>query len=268
MPDSCAGGREQEEPAGDLRELEMLRRDASSAQRARDEFLSVASHELRTPLTTLQLQIQTLQRWTSQSRPDGVGRRTDIEDFREKLDSAERQIRRLVRLVETMIDVGRLDAERLELHPRPVDLVSVVTDALRRFEEQLALSGSRARIEADGPVVGTWDRARLEQMVSHVLLNAIQYGRGRPIEVHVRDDGVRARLDVIDHGVGIAPKDQERIFGRFERAVDDRSQWQWGFGVGLWCVRRILDAMRGDVRVTSVLGEGSTFTIELPLQPG
>ncbi len=109
------------------------------------------------------------------------------------------------------------------------------------------------------------DRTRLEQIASNLVSNAVKYGRGRPISVRVRAEGARVRLEVEDRGIGIAPGDQERIFGRFERAVSSRNYA--GLGLGLWIVRRIVEAHGGTIAVRSAPGEGSTFTMDLPLIP-
>jgi signal transduction histidine kinase len=110
--------------------------------------------------------------------------------------------------------------------------------------------------------VGRWDKARIEQVVANLLSNAIKYGAGKPIEITVEADGTTARLTVADHGIGIAPDRVPRIFERFERAVS--SLHYSGLGLGLYIVRRVLDALGGSVRVQSAAGEGATFIVELP----
>jgi signal transduction histidine kinase len=111
-------------------------------------------------------------------------------------------------------------------------------------------------------VHGWWDRLRLEQVVTNLVSNAIRYGAGRPIHARVEVVGENARLVVRDEGIGIPPEAQERIFGKFERAVSERHSG--GLGLGLYITRSIVEAMGGSIQVESRPGQGSTFTVELP----
>lgn len=109
---------------------------------------------------------------------------------------------------------------------------------------------------------GQWDRSRLEQLLSNLVTNAIKYGLGRPIDVAVEADDARVKLSVRDRGIGISAPDQQRIFGRFERAVSDRNYA--GFGLGLWIARKIVEAHKGTIRVESQENQGACFVVELP----
>jgi signal transduction histidine kinase len=107
-----------------------------------------------------------------------------------------------------------------------------------------------------------WDRARLEEALTHLLGNAVKFGAGRPIRLQVSQWGGSARLVVEDQGIGVSPEALERIFGRFERAVP--SQEYGGLGLGLFLTRQIVEAHGGTIHVTSRPGEGATFVLELP----
>jgi signal transduction histidine kinase len=158
--------------------------------------------------------------------------------------------------------VGRGD---VELEWEDVDLAAVVRDVVARLAEPLGRARSSLDCQAAAPVVGRWDRVRLAQIATNLLSNAIKFGEGKPLEVVVQGDETTARLSVRDHGIGIAAEDQERVFTRFERVQGSgRSQ---GFGVGLWMVRQIVEALGGTICVESALGAGSTFTVELPRSP-
>jgi signal transduction histidine kinase len=106
---------------------------------------------------------------------------------------------------------------------------------------------------------------RLEQLLTNLLTNALKYGGGHPVEIHVTSSGGRACWSIRDQGIGIAPEDRDRIFGRFERAVSTRQYG--GLGLGLYISREIVRALGGDIQVESQPGAGAVFTIALPLEP-
>jgi anti-sigma regulatory factor (Ser/Thr protein kinase) len=115
-------------------------------------------------------------------------------------------------------------------------------------------------VTTPAPVVGRWDKSRLDQVVTNLVSNAIKYGDCKPIDVAVEGQKDRAVITIRDRGLGIAPHDHERIFGRFERAASSRHFG--GIGLGLWIVKQIIDALGGTVAVESHPGKGSTFTVD------
>ena len=246
--------------AGIVRTEIRARTLAQQAIRLRDEFLSVASHELRSPVSTLLLQVE----GQLTALRTGVDIASPAEQER-RLERTGRQVRRLVRLLDELLDVSRITAGRpLELRREEVDLGAVVSDNIRLLDEHRTGSRSEISSRVDGGVVGSWDRLRIEQLVTNLLSNALKYGAGKPVEVSVhRQNGV-ATLSVSDRGVGIAAEDLERIFDRFERAPSGRSYP--GMGLGLWIARQIVSAHGGQIRASSELGVGSTFTVTLPIE--
>ncbi len=237
-------------------ERERLYRDAQEAARVREEFLSVAGHELRTPLTSLQFQLHTLRRRVKSSEQDKAV---------QLLDRAAAQLQRLARLTEELLDVTRITTGRLELELEETDLGQILKEVVDRQKDSASRSGCELRVFAPEGITGIWDRSRLDQVITNLLSNAVKFSSGKPIEVRADLDTSWARLTVEDHGIGISPEDQAKIFERFERAVSKRSYG--GLGLGLWITRQIVDAHHGRIDVTSRLGQGSTFRIELPLKP-
>jgi PAS domain S-box-containing protein len=225
------------------------------ALRVRDDFLSIAGHELKTPLATLLLQVQSALRV--------VAREPDNPTLPGRLERAASSGLRLEALINQLLDVSRITAHRLELTPERLSFGGVVRAVVDRFEESAARAGCPLNVQLERGVIGFVDRLRLEQIVTNLLSNAIKYGKGAAVEVCVHREGPRALLRVIDHGIGISMDQQQRIFERFERAVETREYG--GFGLGLWIVRRLVELMGGAIRVDSAPGRGASFTVELPL---
>ena len=224
------------------------------AVRLRDEFLSIASHELRTPITSLQLMVQSLTRGIVPPSPEMT-----LRTFR----LAERQIGRLTRLIEELLEVSRIQSGHLALELESLDLVLVARDVVQRFEADLARAGATVTLTDAASVVGFWDRSKLERIVTNLLANAMKFGEGKPIEITVEEVPTgTARLVVTDHGIGIPPERLPCIFERFERAVSAREYG--GLGLGLYIVRSLVRGLGGRVWAESQVGRGSTFTVELP----
>ncbi len=185
-----------------------------------------------------------------------------VEGWAEPVAETVAAVRRLVRLVETLLDVSRITAGRLDLEPEPMEFAQAVDAVVSRFKDQL--NGQQVAIRA-ARTTGSWDRVRIEQVVTNLLSNAIKYGEGLPIEMLLEGNDRTVCLSVIDHGIGIEPDNQARLFERFERAVTRRDYG--GFGLGLWISQQIVNAMGGQIAVESHPGEGSTFRVTLPRQP-
>jgi signal transduction histidine kinase len=236
----------------------VVSQDVTRERLLRDEFLSIASHELKTPLTPLSLKLQVLAR---------LARKQEGSDFAAEVHQYAlemvKQVGRLDALVGELLDVSRIMGGRLTLSPERLDLSEVVQEVIERHHEQ----AERAQVPIFNllePAMGEWDRLRLEQVVTHLLANALKFGEGHPVEVRTERIGAEAVLQVRDQGIGISPEDQRRIFERFERAAHRN---YGGLGLGLYIARTIVEAMGGTIRVESARGEGSTFLVTLPLQP-
>ncbi len=228
---------------------------AEEAVRLRDEFLSIAAHELRTPLSAVQLQLQSLL-----ERPEGLDSRA-----RAKLERAFRSGERLVTLVDTLLDVSRITTGSFTLVPSTFDLVAAARDVVERFREHAVRAASVVTVRGNGPVVGTWDRLRIEQVVTNLLTNALKYAAGSPVEIVVTGDETEATLTVSDAGPGIPESEWERVFRRFERAAPMRNFG--GLGLGLYVARQIVEAHGGDIQLARTRKKGAHFVIRLPRVP-
>jgi PAS domain S-box-containing protein len=232
-----------------------LYREAQEAIRARDDFFMIASHELRTPLTPLQLQLEAIERTLKRA---GLLN----EQLTGRVERCSRQIFRLTRLVESLLDVTRITAGQLAVEPEVLDLCALAREVTERFTGEASEVGSTITLHAGESLLGRWDPTRLDQVLSNLLENAVKYGCGKPVEVDITDEGDAVRVCVTDHGMGIAPEARARIFERFERAVSLRHYG--GLGLGLFIARQIVEAHGGTIEATSHPQAGSTFTVKLP----
>jgi PAS domain S-box-containing protein len=235
-----------------------LHEDAKEALHARDEFLVVASHDLRMPLSLLEMQVESMQRVVQRAGLDGVpsGR---LSRF---LEGVLRLARQLSIVVEDVLDPSRLTGTQMQLALEEIDLAGVVCTTVARFGDQLAHAGSRVVLSATETAPGEWDRFRLEQVVGNLLSNALDSGAGKPIEVSVDSDDDFARLHVRDHGATLTEERKSQLFSLAVRAVSARHYG--GAGLGLFLVRRIVEALHGTIEVKTHAGDGTSFTVTLP----
>lgn len=243
--------------AGLIIDNSRLYEEAQAALRARDEFLAIAAHELRTPVTTLQLGIDGIERMVGAPESDGIDGR-----LRSTIETLDRQTARLAALVEGMLDVSRMAAGGLNLERETFDLADAVREEVERHRLDARRAGCEIRMQI-ASVLGSWDRTRVEQIVTNLLSNAFKYGAGKPIDVTLEQRGDRAILSVRDYGIGIPPERLPDIFARFERAVSLRAYG--GLGLGLHITRQIVEAHGGQIDVATQPAAGATFTVELPV---
>ncbi|MBS1962906.1 MAG: PAS domain S-box protein [Bdellovibrionales bacterium] len=229
-----------------------------SAIRGRDDFISIASHELKTPLTSLKLQFQMAERQVA----SGDARVFLEEAVRKRIDSVNRQIGRMIRLIEDMLDVSRVSTGKLHIERKRFDLSALVREAADRFVEQFKAVGSPLEARIEDGIESFADEYRMDQVLSNLLTNAVKYGEGSPVTLGLESRPEGIRLFVEDRGPGIPPEDQTRVFERFERAVGDGHVS--GLGLGLYIAKEIVEAFGGKLTLRSEVGRGSTFTVELP----
>ena len=236
-------------------EVRRLLDEQVRALRQKDDFISIASHELKTPLTSIKLQTYINKRKLAD------GEAPPLEWITKLVDTTERQVERLVRLVDDMLDISRISAGHIQIHKRAVDLSQLVRAEIERLAPQLSAADCAIEFDAPVPTVGQCDAHRMEQVIGNLLTNAIRYAPGKPIKVSVGAHGREAVVCVQDHGDGIAPADHERIFARFERADSAVA----GLGLGLYICRQLVNLHGGSVGVESARGQGAKFTVRIPI---
>jgi signal transduction histidine kinase len=243
----------------EITEQRLLEKRLKDAIEMRDEFVSIASHELKTPLTAINLHATLLQRECNQPNPTGCTSK-QINSF---VDMTLNQIARIVRLVDDMLDVARIRTGNLTLNKDVINLCDTIKDTVYRHAPDLRASGyAFPHIDFSGPARGCWDRLRMEQVTTNLLNNAIKYGEGRPIKIHLECGEERVHLSIQDHGPGIHKESLDKIFDRFERGLSKKKIA--GLGLGLFITRQIVELHGGRIWVESELGQGSTFHVELP----
>lgn len=234
--------------------------ELAKAVRARDEFLSIASHELKTPMTSLKLHIQIRKR----NLEKGNLAMFTPDRLQQMFEDDAKQVTRINRLVDDMLDITRLSAGKFTLQKDVTDLGALVHDVLRRFAPQLETQGIEIKLQTTLDAIGVWDYYRIEQVFTNLLTNAMKYGDGKPIHITITRESGMAKLCVKDFGIGISAEDQTRVFQQFERAVSPNSIS--GLGLGLYIVKQIVEAHGGEISVVSEPLKGSTFVVKLPLK--
>lgn len=242
-----------------LKQLQSTQNELEHAVRMRDDFMSIVSHEVRTPLNGLILETQLRKLHLAKGNVAAF----TLDKLSAMVDRDERQIKSLIRLIEDMLDVSRIRTGKLSIRPSRFDLAQLVSNLLESFSAQMSNAESTLSFTAEGPVMGTWDEFRIEQVVVNLLTNALRYGSHNPIDVRVYCDGGQARVDVLDHGIGVSEENQKRIFQQFERV--SANHVIAGLGLGLFISEQIAAAHGGSISIDSEEGKGSLFRVSLPL---
>jgi PAS domain S-box-containing protein len=241
-------------------ELERRQQGLENALKARSTLMGICGHELRTPLTSLKLQTQTIQRRiargdTSVFEPQRVSRLMEFYDS---------QVDRLVRLIDEMLDMTRIETGKLQLRLEEIDLSLLLQDVLDRQSDGFIAAGCSVSSKIEKGVHALADRFRIEQVLVNLMTNASKYGKGQAVEISLARSGEHLHLSVRDHGIGIADEHQERIFHPFERAVSAIEIS--GLGLGLYISKEIVEAHGGKIILKSSPGQGANFTLVLPIK--
>ena len=248
------------QPVDAAAELADLRQEVTrlrQAVRARDDFIAIAAHELRNPMTPI-LGVAELALAAAQASEGRCPPRVTI-----LLERMQLLARDFIKRSTRLLDVSRIETGNLQLERTATDVSSVVCLVAQNYADTAVRGGGSLALDVQDGITGMLDRLAVEQVVENLLSNALKFGMGKPVAVQLRSDGHWATLHVRDLGIGMAPDQQARIFARFEQVVTQHKGS--GFGIGLWVANRLVAAMDGRITVSSVVDEGSTFTVTLPL---
>lgn len=228
-----------------------------SLHRMQNEFMALASHELNTPLTPLSTSLQMLLKQ--------IGDSPEMKQTNHYAQIALEQVNRLRRLVADLLDAERLQSGKLTLHREHIDLRELVAKTAE-LAQSLATGQSIIFAGPDTPTYVLGDSDRLQQVLLNLLNNAITYApHTASIDVRLRKVGNETEVQVQDYGSGIAPNELTLLFSRFYQVKRGDRPARRGLGLGLFISKQIIDAHGGTIRVESVEGKGTTFTIRLPL---
>ena len=240
------------------RELQQARKKAEEALDLRNQFLSLAAHELKTPLTSILGYIELFQRRT--------GKEHSLNERDERmLQTIADQAQRLNKMVASLLDISRIETGQLAIEQVPIDLCALLGQVVD--EVQSTLAGRQIELLCPmQPLIIQGDGLRLGQVFQNLIQNALKYSQPDvPIVVTIRHEQAEVLIDVRDGGIGIPPTALPQLFNRFYRADNVDHENVSGLGIGLYVVKEIVELHSGNVTVTSIEGEGSTFTVCLPL---
>jgi two-component system, OmpR family, phosphate regulon sensor histidine kinase PhoR len=229
-----------------------------AVERARVDFVANASHELRTPLSALLGFIETL-------LDDKAG--GDPAVRARFLDVMMKEARRMQRLIDDLISLSRIEAEKHVIPDEIVSLSNLVREVAGEWRDQQGDQSNRLVLDFEEQAANvTGDRTQLSQVVHNLVGNAIKYGRaGSPVTIALKREGTLVRLSVTDEGDGIAPEHLPRLTERFYRVDAGRSRTMGGTGLGLAIVKHIVERHRARLEIASELGRGTTVSVAFPV---
>ena len=243
----------------DITERKKVEEALQEALHEKDEFISICSHELKTPITSMKLQFQLAQKMIEHSNPLVFQK----ENIAKRITMTLKQIEKMSKLIEDMLDVVKIPLGKLEQDQKPIEMNALAEEIFDHFVEQFQVLGIQSSFKKlDKAVYVLGDLYRLEQALSNLITNAIKYGDGKPIHVVLEATSDEVTLIVSDEGKGIAAEDLEKIFMRYTRLESKNSVS--GLGLGLYITKNIIVGHGGTITVESNPGHGSKFMIKLP----
>lgn len=236
----------------DITEIKKVADDLRLAVNVRDEFLNIASHELKTPITSLKLRIQNLHRKLID--PEFTYEFTKLDD----------QIDRLTTLIETILDVTRIQQGKLNLKTSKVNLSEIISLLVDQFSHELKAAHCKIDVSISPKIVGYWDKSRIEQIISNLFSNTIKYAHDSQISIDASQDENKTIIHFKDTGQGIPSEKRDLVFNPYERGSPPSGVS--GFGLGLYVCKQIVAAHHGKIEIEKNENAevGTSILIELP----
>lgn len=241
-------------------EIENLAEELKASIASRDTFFGIASHELKTPLTAMKLQMQLQLKVLTSEGLDSFDKEAMETIFTKTISQADK----LTRLVDDMLDISRITAEKLNMEFKEQNFSKLVRETFESYQNQLNLHDMHSQLDIREEFIFSFDYVRMEQVLTNLLNNSIKYAPHAPLQVKLYSEENVILLSIKDHGPGIPISKQQKIFERFETGPNLNFS-QSGLGLGLFISRKIIEQHGGAITVESYPGEGSEFTIILPL---
>ncbi|MES2971899.1 MAG: HAMP domain-containing sensor histidine kinase [Patescibacteria group bacterium] len=238
-------------------EYAILFRKLKEVDQLKNDFLSVASHELKAPMTVIRGDIENL--------IDGLTGNVD-EKGKQALMGVSAETDRLNNLVNDLLNVSRIEQNRITYNLEKIDARQIIDNIVKNFTANATAKGLELVYERPGaPTIVNVDRGRLIEIMTNLVDNAIKYSRQGKVTVSHKPEPGKVIISVRDTGIGMSAKERERLFSRFYRIRNEKTQDVPGTGLGLWIIHQYVTHMDGSITVDSLENVGSEFNVEFPL---
>lgn len=241
-----------------LLEMQEQQKRLQAIARAKDEFIAIASHQLRTPSSAVKQYLGLLLEGHIGTLDDA-----SLEILRKAYNSNERQIN----IVSELLQTARKDASDYALHKAHENITTIISEVITELQSSIDLLDQTITVSSANKVFARVDRKEFKTAIMCLIENASKYSvKGASIRVAVETSKKRCTIAIADHGVGIHPKDQHKIFEKFTRVNNELSDTVSGSGLGLYWAKRVIEMHGGSITLKSQLKKGSTFTVSIPVE--
>lgn len=240
-------------------EISLLFKKLSEVDKLKDDFISIASHELKSPLTIIASYTSLIIKNPLVAQDETLTKHASIID---------KSTARLKTLVEDLLDVSRIEQNRVKLEMVECDIREIIRNVINEFLPQAQSKGLRLEYrELPQPLLITCDRDRMHQILANLVSNAIKYTpQIGEVSIYHQTEGGTVRTFVKDTGIGISSENMSKLFSKFSRVYDERTKDVGGTGLGLWITKQLVEKMGGKITVQSIENQGSQFIVAFPLK--